>query len=250
VQDDGTLDHYYSVVIKSQDGFAEKSLKWECDFLFGDTDLSGSGFLDIGGGIGLGSFYAACAGATEVVCLEPEADGSSHGMRDDFARLSEALGVSNVHLVNSTFQEYKSEPERFGTVFLNASVNHLDEPACMDILKSEEARKTYIGLFRRMAELTTDNGAIIISDVSRHNVFPALGLTNPVMRTIEWHKHQSPLTWAKLLREAGYGDIKITWHTPRPFGSVGRVLFGNSVVAFLTRSRFRVLARKLSKTPQ
>lgn len=240
----GTLDRYYSVIPKFMNGLAKESLKWECDFLFGDADLSGCGFLDIGGGVGLASFYAACAGATEVVCLEPEAEGSTHGVHDDFAKLREALGVDNVQLVDSTFQAFRAEPGTFGVVFLNASVNHLDEPACVDILKSEKVRGTYIELFRQMAELTSDNGLVIISDVSRHNVFPTFGLTNPAMPTIEWHKHQSPRTWARLLLAAGYGHVKITWYTPRPFGRAGRILFGNSAAAFLTRSRFRLLARK------
>jgi hypothetical protein len=242
MQVDEMLNRYYSVVPGLAKAGSRKSLQWECGFLFGDVDVSGYGFLDIGGGIGLGSFYAACAGATEVVCLEPEAEGSTHGVRKEFASIAEALGVENARIVDSTFQAFEAEPGTFGVVFLNASVNHLDEPACIDILKSEEARNTYIGLFRRMAELTRDDGAIIISDVSRHNVFPALGLKHPTMRTIEWHKHQSPRTWARLLRAAGYGDIKITWHTRRRLGGFGRALLGNSAGAFMTRSRFRIRA--------
>ncbi len=245
MQTGGMLDRYYSSIPTLCRTGSKESLIWECDFLFKDVDLSGSGFLDIGGGVGLGSFYAACAGATEVVCLEPEAEGSTHGVRQEFAKIAQALSVNNAQLVDSTFQAFEAEPGRFGTVFLNAAVNHLNEPACIDVLRSEEARGVYVGLFRQMAELTRENGVIIISDVSRHNVFPTLGLRNPIMPTIEWHKHQSPRTWARLLVAAGYTNIKIAWHTPRPLGIAGRALLGNSAGAFLTRSRFRILARKM-----
>ncbi len=237
------LVRYYSLASGLANAGSAKSLRWESDFLFGDVDVSAYGFLDIGGGIGLGTFYAACAGATEAVCLEPEAEGSTQGVRKRFAQIAEALGVKNARILDSTFQAFEAEPRTFGTIFLNASVNHLDEPACIEILKSEEARRTYVELFRRMAELTRDGGMIIMSDVSRHNIFPSLGLIHPTMRTIEWHKHQSPRTWADLLRAAGYDDIKITWHTRRRLGAVGRVLLGNPIGAFMTRSRFRILAR-------
>lgn len=241
------LDSYYSKVPTIVKSCTKENLIWECNFLFGDVNLSGCQFLDIGGGAGLASFYAACAGASEVICLEPESDGCTQGIRRDFDEISSALGTNNTHLVNSTFQAYEAKSKKFGAVFLNASINHLDEPACVDILTSNDARNTYISLFRRMADLTQDNGLIIASDVSRHNVFSFLGLKNPIAPTIEWHKHQSPSTWAKLLREAGYEDIKITWYTPRRLGAAGRVLLGNAAIACMMMSRFRVLARKLPK---
>jgi 2-polyprenyl-3-methyl-5-hydroxy-6-metoxy-1,4-benzoquinol methylase len=47
------------------------------DNLFRDIDFDGKRVLDIGGGDGVYSFYAAAMGAAEVVCLEPEAAGST-----------------------------------------------------------------------------------------------------------------------------------------------------------------------------
>ena len=53
--------------------------------LFADIDLRGKRVIDIGGGTGLYSFYAAaCGGARNVVCLEPEVHGRHSGMNVKF----------------------------------------------------------------------------------------------------------------------------------------------------------------------
>lgn len=54
--------------------------------------------LDIGGGVGLFSFYAACCGASHVACLKPESEGSSPGMVDQFQEPSTLLGLDQVSL--------------------------------------------------------------------------------------------------------------------------------------------------------
>src|SRR5438105_1775838 len=55
--------------------------------LFCGVEFEGRRVLDIGGGEGVYSFYAAASGASEVVCLEPEAAGSIGGETDMFSRI-------------------------------------------------------------------------------------------------------------------------------------------------------------------
>ena len=43
--------------------------------------------MDIGAGNGLFSFYAACMGAKDVLCLEPEAEGSRADVRTHFRKV-------------------------------------------------------------------------------------------------------------------------------------------------------------------
>ena len=45
--------------------------------IFSDVTFGGNRVLDIGGGAGLASYYAACMGAESVLCLEPGASGSN-----------------------------------------------------------------------------------------------------------------------------------------------------------------------------
>lgn len=128
--------------------------------------------------------------------------------------------------------------EKFDIVLLHNSVNHLDEPACMRLLDDESARATYRELFRRIAALTNKGGKLIVSDCTRNNLFPALGLTNPFSRTIEWEKHQAPEVWAGLLEQCGFGNRSIGWRSPNGLGALGGALFGNRLAAYFWKGEF------------
>ena len=38
-----------------------------------------------------------------------------------------------------------------------------------------------------------------------------LGLRNPFVPTIEWHKHQSPNTWIRLFEDFGFKKQSLSW---------------------------------------
>jgi len=101
-----------------------------------------------------------------------------------------------VRLMAQCVDEY-ADVAGFDVVALIASINHLDEEACARLHHDANARAAYRRIFRRIASLTRLGGRIIIADCTRHNFFAALGLTNPLCRTIEWEKHQTPETWAR-----------------------------------------------------
>ena len=80
--------------------------------------------LDIGGGYGLHSFYAACLGAKEVICLEPVSEGSSDSSIENFTKIQDRFGVDNVKLQNITFQEFKHDGKLFDLILSHYSINH------------------------------------------------------------------------------------------------------------------------------
>lgn len=219
------------------------NLQQYLDVLFRDIDFTGRSFLDIGGGTGLFTHYAAWRGASRAVCLEPEDDGSTSGASVEFANLASALNVSDrVALDNRLFQDYTDE--QFDIVLLHNSINHLDEPACVDLLVSDEARKTFIDLFIKLHSMVADDGDLIACDCGRRNFFGDLGIKNPVMPTIEWEKHQEPKVWAELLEEAGFETKRISWNTFNSLGRFGPALFGYFIPSYFTLSHFRLQMKK------
>jgi 2-polyprenyl-3-methyl-5-hydroxy-6-metoxy-1,4-benzoquinol methylase len=244
--DTSRLELFYRVV--TSEGFWRdaESLQRYLEFFLGDVSFPGKNILDIGGGDGLFSLYAATQGARRVVCLEPEADGCTAGVRERLSGMAATTGVSGITLRSETLQEFMPSPgTRFDVVIMHNSVNHLDEQACMSLQENESARARYRSLFVKLARLTLPGGALLLSDASRHNLFPLLGLRHPISRTIEWHKHQSPGTWGALLSECGFEAPQVTWSAYNRMGPVGWRLFANSIGAFLLSSHFRLRMRRL-----
>jgi SAM-dependent methyltransferase len=207
--------------------------------LFRGVDFQGRRVLDIGGGEGVYSFYAATMGASEVVCLEPEAAGSLGGEATMFERIHAQFPHLPVRLVGKGVADYE-DTTRFDIVALIASINHLDEPACERLHKDENARATYRRMFAHIASLTKVGGRVIIADATRHNFYAMLGVTNPLCPTIEWEKHQSPAVWASVLQEAGFSNPRISWEPLYRMGPKVQALLSNKIAAWFLKSCFRL----------
>lgn len=214
------------------------SLLFQMRSLYGDIDFRDKTILDIGGGSGIHSFYAACCGAKKVLCLEPECSGSSKGVIDQFRELSEVLGYENVEIEPISLQELECGSKRFEIVMLHNSINHLDEEACINLLRDSRAKSVYQEIFAKIFGLCTEGARIIICDCSRHNVSALFGVRNPLAPGIEWHKHQTPETWANMLGDAGFVNPGIRWSSPNRFRRWGRALFGNRCMAYFFSSHF------------
>jgi SAM-dependent methyltransferase len=211
--------------------------------LFAGVDLANKRMLDVGGGTGIFTYYAACMGAREVVCLEPELDGSTAGVRGSFHLLRAEFPDVPVKLDARTIQEFSTN-EKFDVVLLHASINHIDEPACIRLLEEEGARDAYRRVFAHIRELANPGASLIVYDCTRYNFFPLVGMKNPLRPTIEWHKHQKPEVWARLLAEVGFRDPKIGWEPLYCFGRPGRLLLRNKVAAFFLKGGFRLHMEK------
>src|SRR5688572_16582833 len=94
----------YSRVVQDL-GKSPKQWQRYMELLFDGIPLKGQRVLDVGGGGGLISFYAAVRGAAEVLCLEPSAAGSNPTMEQSFRTLDEHLPQSKVTLDRRTFQQ-------------------------------------------------------------------------------------------------------------------------------------------------
>lgn len=236
---------YLNTVIKEGMYSSKHNLKFKMDTLFRAIDFTNRMVLDIGGGSGLYSFYAACRGAKKVVCLEPEAAGSSAGVTNKFYKLKKLLKQNNVELKRVTFQALEPAGETFDVILLHNSVNHLDETACINLLRESKSRTVYQEIFSKIYLLSNKGAKLIICDCSRYNIFALLNIRNPFAPTIEWHKHQPPEVWANLLGEVGFVNPKIRWSSFGRLRNWGKSLIGNKFIAYFFKSHFCLTMEKL-----
>lgn len=238
------LDDFFEIVIKEGMHSTERRLRFYLDNLFSGIDFSGKSMVDVGGGSGMYSLYGAFLGARSVVCLEPEQAGSRQGVRLRAEQVVGRLGIHTLEISPSTLQQYDSAGNRFDIVLLHDSVNHLDEPACVHLLHDEQALLRYQEIFSRLSELASPGAVLIVTDCSRYNFFHQMRLPNPICRSIEWEKHQSPHTWAQMLEEHGFTDKKVRWSSFNSLGRWGRLILGNKLASYFLTSHFVLTMRK------
>lgn len=242
-------DRYFFAVfdeglVSTKSPSARRKLQYYLENLFGQVRFRNKRVLDIGGGSGVFSFYAACSGAGEVVCLEPEAAGSRSGVLEKFRRARSRLRLDRVRLEPITFQSYDAGRAKFDVVILHNSVNHLDESACVNLLKDEAAGHVYRSIFSKIYNVCSDGAKLIVCDCSRHNFFAHLKMKNPLAPSIDWHKHQSPEIWIRLLRDAGFRNPQVDWKAPSVLRSAGDRILGNKISAYFLTSHFSLRMEK------
>ncbi|MHC4740198.1 MAG: class I SAM-dependent methyltransferase [Planctomycetota bacterium] len=220
------------------------SLQWHMRRFFGPClpMLKDARVLDIGCGKGTTTFYAAICGAREVVGLEPEAAGSTSGSIQTFLKIREELGLAQCEHKPIDFMVYSTETP-FDLVLLYNSINHIREVSS-DIRRDNVARQSQNQVIAQIAKMIKVNGWVILCDASRRNFFADLRLPSPFSRTVNRKVHQSPGAWRRLLAEHGFGDFSQNWYVPYiiPWA---RVLLDNTVINYLTFSRFVLRARKI-----
>jgi len=227
---------------------SKASLRFYLDYLFRDISFAGKSMLDVGGGSGLYSFYGAIMEVKEVICLEPELEGSTKGVSDKFKQLSASLSLSNVSLQPVRFQDFDAGDQTFDIILLHNSINHLDEEACIKLQYDDDARNRYKFILQKLSKLAAPGAKLIIADCSRYNFFPSLGIRNPFAPTIEWHKHQSPEFWSNMLLNYGFVNPKVRWTSFSNLRKVGTLLFGNRFASYFLTSHFvLVMDKNISK---
>ncbi|MCK5850206.1 MAG: class I SAM-dependent methyltransferase [Kiritimatiellae bacterium] len=225
---------------------AKSALRFVLNDLFKGIEIDGKAILDIGGGSGIQSCYAACMNAREVVCLEPEGDGGRNIATEKFKKLKDLLSLDQATLEPVTFQEFESVGRKFDVILLNKSINHLNEDACIKLLNDEDAINIYNSLFAKLSSLSNYGAKLIVCDCSRYNFFSLLGMRNPIAPTIEWHKHHSPEVWADMLSKHGFGNPDIRWLSISRLGLPGKLLTGNKAISYFLQSRFCLTMDKSS----
>lgn len=238
-----TIDNYYKVVVDN--GFYTKSsrLKFYLESqLFDGIDFANKSLIDIGGGNGLFGFYAAVNGASKVVVMEPEFDGSSQGMISEFNSINSHLGnLNNISHTRQVLEEYDRKNNQFDYILIHNSINHINEEACINLIKEKQAQDIYMNFFNMLQEISKPNTILIICDCSRKNLFGDLLKYNPIAPSIEWHKHQSPEVWSKYLQQCHYKEKLITWTSPNFLGKFGMIFMKNWLASYLTFSHFKLV---------
>ena len=238
---------FYDLMVSKKMYSGRSNLKFYLNNLFENVQLNDKEVLDVGGGRGLLSFYAAVEGAKRAICLEPETDGSRNGMINAYNEIRSELPDSlPVNLVPLTLQDYLKQagPESFDVIIMHNSINHLDEEACIHLLDNRDCYNRYVAVFKSVYRIMKPNGTLIITDAARNNFFKTIGIKNIFTPTIEWHKHQQPHTWASLLKEAGFKNASVHWLTPNRLGNTGKLLMDNYFISYLTRSFFKMTMKK------
>ena len=210
---------------------------------FEGLDVKGKTVLDIGCGRGILSFAAAADGAKCVVSLEPEVDGSTKGVANVYRRIQTRLGYKNMKLIGAVVQEYDCSDGPFDVVLMHNCINHIDETACENYRRDSSARGRYVNLFRRLHDNIVSGGTLMFADMSNRNLFGDLRIMNPIAKTIEWNKHQSPEVWFEGLIEAGFRRKGVHW-TPLYALGVLRPLFRMQFFSYITNSHFVALAER------
>jgi SAM-dependent methyltransferase len=204
--------------------------------LFDGVVIAGRSVLDVGGGSGLISFYAATSGASSVVCLDPVGDGSNPAMERQYELLETGVGGPVVR-VRQRFQDLDPLEGRFDIVLIHNAVNHLDEDAC-ERLPAADARQAYTAIFSNLRSLLAPGGHLIMADCGRKNIWSDLRLPNVFAPGIEWNIHQQPEIWNELLLSSGFGVGRIRWDAPSKLRRTGQIVLGNRVGGYLTNSHF------------
>lgn len=236
---DELFDSYLAMVKHYELDPGRGNLKFYLSYLFEGVSFEGSSMLDIGGGSGLFSLYGAYMGAKPVVCLEPELEGSSRGAADKLKRLCDGLPAYISIIPKAvTFQQFDSGNQTFDIILLHKSVNHLDEEACINLQSSDAALNSYKAIFSKLSKLASIDAKLVLVDCSRYNFWHRLGVRNPFSPAIEWHKHQSPKYWSKLLRDFGFANPQIRWLPPSSLRTIGKLLFGNRFISYFSTSSF------------
>lgn len=209
-------------------------LRYYSTQLFRDVDLAGKRFLDVGGGSGIFTLYAAAAGARIAICIDSESDGSTSSGGDGFGKVTAQFGLSNATRRSDPFQGYDPIEAPFDIILLHNSINHLDEEACMRLREGGVYRERYRAIAARLAALASPNCQLILSDCGRRNFFhDAFGKRSPLTPTIEWHKHHEPEIWIELLTTEGFRHPKVRWTTPSRLGRFGSPLSARAIQYFL-----------------
>ena len=188
------------------------------DFILHGIDLTGKRVLDVGCGPGAWCFWSVLNGASFAQGLEPEAAGSSPGMVGTFQGVAKRYGLeTKVSCLPAKLEDFNSD-QKFDIAISYASINHMDESAVQRLHVDPSAVTIYLEKLAHLNTLLQPGADVIVVDCGRFNLWNTFGMKNPLIRTIEFQKHQEPEVWIRLFEEAGYTYRDLRWSPLYPFG--------------------------------
>lgn len=241
-------NRFYKHLREKNIWWSPERLDYSLEQLFLGVNLSNHSVLEVGAGPGYFSIWCVANGASKVVALEPEASGSSGGVRKDFAAISEAIKLGRkVEYLDKSLEEYIRDKKagEFDYILMHAVINHLDESAteCLHLPTAESERERYRKIFRDVFGLLNPNGLLLIYDVARRNFWGDFRLQRFFTANIQFHKHQHPKVWTKLLRETGFDFVDSIWFTPFRLRKV-RWILSSAWASYFIDSAFILRVRK------
>jgi len=227
-------------------------LKHCFDHHFGSLDLENRRVLEIGAGPGHLAALCLARGASGVVALDPESDGSTKGINKQFALLAESVTMGDsIEYLPISLEKFIATGKKgtFDYILMCNVINHIDEDAVtrLHLPDADQERTQYIKTFEEIRNLLSKTGILLASDVGRYNFWNSIGLRFPACRTIEWNKHQDPAVWEALLSEAGFASMDVKWlalYRLRHF----KAIVGQKLIAQFLNSHFLIQAKNQEGT--
>jgi hypothetical protein len=184
--------------------------------------------------------WAAVHGASRVLGIEPEADGSDSGMLTAFRESVNQLGLQSVVSARENFlQDLRPSDGQFDVAVLFNVINHLNESAASHLHESVEAQRAYTAILEEFRAMLVPGAMVSVADCSSSNFWNDIGIRAPLAPTIDWSKHQPPQIWTRIFGRAGFETLAVRWSPLYPFGrfSSNRLVHYFSVSHFVMQLR-------------
>jgi protein-L-isoaspartate O-methyltransferase len=214
---------------------------------FKTLDFTNMCILDVGAGNGMYTCCVAALGAEKITALEPELDGSRHGLTTKFGQVLNELKLSNIELINKSLGDYNSPPQAFDMIYLLAVINHIDEKHVGSVNTNSESKEIYKEHMQPLFDWLVPGGKLVITDASDTSIFTPLLNTgilkkHPFQPTLDWDIHQHPKVWNGLLLEIGFESVNYRWATNWRYSWMPRFLVDNPITAKIYSSLFVIHA--------
>jgi len=210
--------------------------------LFGKIGLKDRRILEVGSGRGLISLHCGLSGASKVISVEPELDGSTSGVIETQTRRIQSLGLSNIELRRDDFNAMDFRGESFDVIAMIAVLNHLYETP-LNALRHSDVFEKYVSIAKKLHGLLDKGGVVIATDACRYCLWTQLrrvGLPRRLcltQRTIDWKIHQQPAVWKQIFKAAGFSKFEVSYPVPFRLRKLEPIA-GTSLVNFALMGEF------------